>query len=422
MNKLNKIYIKIGVIILVIVICSILIYINVFKPKLEKEYISLGNKYLQEENYDESIISFNKLIKINKKNTDAMLGLSKAYIGKGSYDKAIEMLKKAQSIDIENFQLLLDILDIMMNINADISYEILQNYINQVGERNIDNEVKEIVELSKENPVNPIVNPISGKYVKPVEVKLEFDKLRVGHSYYYTIDGSEPSKKSNKYNTSIKVDRDTKIKLIGYNKYNASTEIVILDYIIDLDRKLDLEKLIKEVQEIVNKTDVGTEIGNVDSLSKEKVSNSIDKASSLLEKKVLSYEEVNDAYNELERVFNDFKNSIIQSTDKSELSKNIDKAQKLYENSTEGSRDGQYKVGSKKSLLEAINNARETYANCKNQEIVDRETNILKKAISNFESADERLLTFNYEDREFFKTRCNKSSDRKIWSCRIWRE
>ena len=396
MNKLNKIYIKIGVIILVIVICSILIYINVFKPKLEKEYISLGNKYLQEENYDESIISFNKLIKINKKNTDAMLGLSKAYIGKGSYDKAIEMLKKAQSIDIENFQLLLDILDIMMNINADISYEILQNYINQVGERNIDNEVKEIVELSKENPVNPIVNPISGKYVKPVEVKLEFDKLRVGHSYYYTIDGSEPSKKSNKYNTSIKVDRDTKIKLIGYNKYNASTEIVILDYIIDLDRKLDLEKLIKEVQEIVNKTDVGTEIGNVDSLSKEKVSNSIDKASSLLEKKVLSYEEVNDAYNELERVFNDFKNSIIQSTDKSELSKNIDKAQKLYENSTEGSRDGQYKVGSKKSLLEAINNARETYANCKNQEIVDRETNILKKAISNFES--KKIESFSKQD------------------------
>ena len=396
MNKSRKNYIKIGISILVIVLLSILIYTNILKPKLETKFISLGNKYLQEGNYEEAIISFNKLIKLDRNNIDARLGLAKAHIKKGDNDKAIEMLKKAQRIDIENSKLLLNILEILKNINSDISYEMLSNYIKKVGESNIDSNIKEIVELSKEKPINPIVNPIPGKYATPLELKLEFDKLRVGHSYYYTTDGSEPSNKSNKYNDSIKIGKDTQVKLIGYNKNNESTEIITLEYIINTDKKIDLENLIKKAQEIVNKTQVGTQIGNVDNLSKESAIKAINKAKSLLKNKILRLEEIDNAYNELENVIENFKNSIIQPTDKVELSKTIDKAQKLYENSSEGNSDGQYKVGSKKILLEAINNAKEICRNGSNQKIIDKETIKLKKAINNFESS--KVATFSKQD------------------------
>lgn len=95
---------------LIMVISSVLIYDNVSQPKFYQKFISLGNKYLKEENYEEAILSFNKAIKIEEKSTEARVQVAKSYIGNNEQDKAINSLQEVQEIDLQNEKLLLEIL------------------------------------------------------------------------------------------------------------------------------------------------------------------------------------------------------------------------------------------------------------------------------------------------------------------------
>ncbi|WP_031554944.1 tetratricopeptide repeat protein [Oribacterium sp. FC2011] len=59
--------------------------------KIHKQ-LELGNKFLAELDYEQAILAFNKVIKIDPKNTDAYMGLGDAYYGKaknaGDYNTA----------------------------------------------------------------------------------------------------------------------------------------------------------------------------------------------------------------------------------------------------------------------------------------------------------------------------------------------
>lgn len=56
------------------------------------ELLDLGTKYLQEENYKEAVIVFEKVIVIDEKCVDAYIGLADAYIGEDNPKKAEEVL------------------------------------------------------------------------------------------------------------------------------------------------------------------------------------------------------------------------------------------------------------------------------------------------------------------------------------------
>ncbi|MGN0736075.1 MAG: tetratricopeptide repeat protein [Anaerovoracaceae bacterium] len=62
------------------------------------ELLDLGTKYLQEENYKEAVIVFEKAIVIDEKCVDAYIGLADAYICTEEYDKAEKILKKGYEI------------------------------------------------------------------------------------------------------------------------------------------------------------------------------------------------------------------------------------------------------------------------------------------------------------------------------------
>lgn len=62
------------------------------------ELLSLGQKYLLEENYEEAVVAFEKAIRIDEKCVEAYLGLADAYVGKGDPDKALEILGKGYEI------------------------------------------------------------------------------------------------------------------------------------------------------------------------------------------------------------------------------------------------------------------------------------------------------------------------------------
>ncbi len=94
MKELNK---K-GIIIAAVLVIALIIAVLVFmfsqggKKSLE-EYLDLGSKYLQEQDYDNAIAAFTEALKIDDMSVDAYLGLADAYVGKGDVDKAIEILE-----------------------------------------------------------------------------------------------------------------------------------------------------------------------------------------------------------------------------------------------------------------------------------------------------------------------------------------
>ncbi|MDD5355833.1 MAG: tetratricopeptide repeat protein [Candidatus Omnitrophica bacterium] len=65
-------------------------------------YTGLGNAYVQKGNFDEAIVSFNKAISLDDKNSLACTGLGKAYSRKGNFDEAIVSFNKAISLDDKN--------------------------------------------------------------------------------------------------------------------------------------------------------------------------------------------------------------------------------------------------------------------------------------------------------------------------------
>ena len=395
MKKDNKIKILTITLITAIImgISSITIYSNVCAPKFYDYFIDTGVKYLMDGKYEEAILAFNKAIEIEEKSTEARVYLAKGYVGNNEPDKAIEVLKEAQNIDISNEELLKQILEILNEIDSDIAYEFLDRFINAIGESNISDDINKILDSAMESPSIPVADPEPGIYIKPISIKLKLDEIKVGHSFYYTNDGTEPNRNSQKYRGKIDIDKTTTIKLIGYNKNDESTEIITLDYIIDTNIVNEIEDTVDESKELLNNTQVGTDVGNTTEEAKKAFKLVIDKVSGLLKKDSLNYDDASNMKVEIENALETFEDNIIKPTDKSKLQSAIKKAQNLYNNSTEGTNDGNFKLGSKATLQNVINEAKKVYdSTTSSQEKIDNATSSLNNAISKFENSKVKIV------------------------------
>ena len=371
---------------IIIAIASIFIYKSAIAPKLYDKYLDTGIKYLMDGEYEEAILAFDKAIKIEPKTTEARVYKAKAYIGNEELDKAVNVLEEAQNIDKTNEDLLKEILEILNDIDSDIAYEFLNKFEQSVGKDNMSEEIKEILETSNEAPSEPIVNPVPGIYVNDISVKLKLDKMKLGHSYYYTLDGSNPDKESNKYKGQIDISKDTTIKLIGYNKKDETTDIITLEYIIDKNIVKEVKSSISEGEKLIKDTAVGTEVGNISKKDKNKLQLIISEGKDLLNKDSLVYQDISEIKVKIKSGINDFKNNIIKPTDKSKLKSAINEAQNLYNNSTEGNSSGQYKIGSRDVLYKSIASAKSVCDSSIKQKNIDKAEEDLKKAISRFKN------------------------------------
>ena len=373
---------------IIIAISSIFIYKGAIAPKLYDKYLNTGIKYLMDGQYEEAILAFDKAIKIEPKTTEARVYQAKAYVGNEEFDKAVEVLEEAQTIDITNEELLKEILEILNEIDSDIAYEFLDRFIQAVGKDNISQEINDILNSANEIPSEPVANPSPGTYVGPISVKLKLDKLKVGHSYYYTLDGTHPNKGSEKYRGQIEITESTTIKIIGYNKNDESTDVITLEYIIDKNILEDVKDSIAEGETLIKDTTVGTEIGNISKEDKDRLQLILSEAKDLLNKDFIRYEDVSSIKDKLENSIKEFENNIIKPVDKSKLKSVISQAKQLYNNSTEGSQTGQYKSGSKSTLMNAINKAEEVYNNSyAKQDEINTSASNLNSAIDNFKNS-----------------------------------
>ena len=124
MRKLNNK--KIGIILILTVAILAVGYKMVLAPTLYNKYMEEGNSFLTQKKYEEAIQAFDKAIKVKSKDTNARIQKSKAYVGKNEFQTAVEILEEAQSLDIKNEKLLLEIIDIAVTIDGGTAYDFLE--------------------------------------------------------------------------------------------------------------------------------------------------------------------------------------------------------------------------------------------------------------------------------------------------------
>ena len=73
--------------------------IEMANAKTVKEQLELGNRYYQEQRYEEAIIAYEKVLEIDDKNVEARIGLAKSY-------EALQKLVEAQKVLLAGVRLI----------------------------------------------------------------------------------------------------------------------------------------------------------------------------------------------------------------------------------------------------------------------------------------------------------------------------
>ena len=61
------------------------------------EQLELGEKYLTENNYEQAIVAFNKVIELDPKQADAYIGLTQVYVETADFEKAVQILENGKA-------------------------------------------------------------------------------------------------------------------------------------------------------------------------------------------------------------------------------------------------------------------------------------------------------------------------------------
>ena len=365
-------------------------YALVVKPQYYSQYMENGQRCLDTGEYEQAILEYNKAITIEARSTDARLGAGKGYVGAGRTDEAVTVLREAQDLDAANTQLLRDILDILRDVAPKEAYEILQRYIQLVGEEHVDPEMEGVIESAQEAPVTPLITPAGEAYATPVQVALTTDKLRVGHAIYYTLDGSDPDENATPYRGVFVLSEDTTVKAVSVGPDGAHSEVAQASFTFDFQAAEDLRTLFEQARQEVDATQEGTEVGNCVAGAKQAVTPALEQAEQILAQydsgEMLALAPVQNAHEDLTAALEAFREQIIEPCDKTALGDVIAQADERYNSSTEGTADGEYEAGSRAQLKAAIDAAQAVYDDIlTRQEEADAAAAALEEALDVFD-------------------------------------
>ena len=158
---------KIGLALVVVVFSSIIAYKQVIIPKKYSEYMELGKKNIVEGNYRQAIRNFEEVLIMDNDNIDAMLGLSKSYVGINDRKKVKEYVIEAQSLDMGNEDLVLQILDIIPENYRETSIIVIENYLDEVGYENVSERFQlTVLQMTNKDELNEYIKKAEAIYKK----------------------------------------------------------------------------------------------------------------------------------------------------------------------------------------------------------------------------------------------------------------
>lgn len=267
MLKIKKVYLISGAAILVCIIALVLVLAGSGSVSARvKRQIDSGNKYLSEGNGEGAIQAFKKAIWLNSESVEARLGLAEAYITLESTEEAVNVLKDVINISPERPEPYISLARICINQE---DYEKALEILREGKEKTRDEKILEM--LDELVPKSPKASVESGKYN---ELKtIDFEGLMEHDEVYYTLDGSEPNKKSFKYESPILIsDGVQTLRAVTYRygiiageeaKYEY--EIELPSYVVEFTDKAfekALRKIINKPEAEIRNTDL-LNIGNV---------------------------------------------------------------------------------------------------------------------------------------------------------------
>lgn len=185
--------------------------------------ISKGNKALTLSEYEKAENYFKKAAKRNRKKVEAYEGLAKLYIEKKDLDSAENVFLSAIAMQPSNTKL----------YQSAIEFYLETKQPEKVSEVLNDCEYEEVLEELKEYVTpKPEFDLPEGTYHEVQEVALSSK----GNQIYYTVDGSDPDRYSQKYEKPILIHKEgkTQIKAISVNKNKISSVIATKTYNIEL--------------------------------------------------------------------------------------------------------------------------------------------------------------------------------------------
>ena len=158
-----------------------------------------------------------------KKNADMMYELADALVHVNQNDKAIEVLKSALSYDKMNEKALPLLAKLYQDEKKGTELsELIKKYKGTKNEALL-SDYKVDEPTSSENP---------GSFEDSVEINLMASD---GCTIYYTTDGSEPTTKSSKYSSAIKIEKDdVTVKAIAVNSIGVASDVAEFKYSISL--------------------------------------------------------------------------------------------------------------------------------------------------------------------------------------------
>ena len=199
-SKLLK-FIGMILVLAVVVFSSIMAYKEVIIPKKYNKYIELGNEHIAEEHYRQAIYDFESALRIDKNSIEALLGLSKSYVGISDDEKVKECVMKAQSLDLKDENLVLEILDIVSKNDRETIRTVVENYIEEVGYDNVSERFQlTVFQMTNKNELSECIDRAETIYEKLDRGKVNNELLdykvtlgayiktgkEVNNGYFYT--------------------------------------------------------------------------------------------------------------------------------------------------------------------------------------------------------------------------------------------
>lgn len=209
----------------VIIIIVIAVNMNSKNKKSYKYNLEKGTQYYNTQEYDNAVTYLTKAYNTNdgKKNADMMYELADALVHVNQNDKAIEVLKSALSYDKMNEKALPLLAKLYQDEKKGTELsELIKKYKGTKNEALL-SDYKVDEPTSSENP---------GNFEDSVEINLMASD---GCTIYYTTDGSEPTTKSSKYSSAIKIEKDNvTVKAIAVDSIGVASDVAEFKYSISL--------------------------------------------------------------------------------------------------------------------------------------------------------------------------------------------
>lgn len=195
-----------------------------------QEALQLGEKYLEEMDYENAVVAFTEATAIDPSSKEAYLGLAQAHTGAREYDEAEAAYRQLLELDASNAEGYRELAELYIRLEKlEEAKQLLEAAVNATDDENIQNLYNETM------PKAPTFSLQEGSYSQRQEVAIATEKDT--QVVYYTTDGTEPTQDSQVYQEPIILKNGrTTLKAIAVSSRGYQSETASAAYRIDVER------------------------------------------------------------------------------------------------------------------------------------------------------------------------------------------